>query len=222
MNNRWLSAIYIPLAVVTLLAISVTMYYVFMVVPNERVMGAVQRIFYFHVGSALSCYLAFAVVFFASLLYLGTRSNLADIIAESSAEVGFMLATLVLASGMIWGHSAWNTWFRWEPRLISFLLLWLIFGGYNVLRVYGDKSRIRAHAAVVGIVGSITVPIVIYSIKLLPQVAQLHPQVVDKGGLKHPSFKYALLMATVSLALLTIQLIVLRVRIGIINEKQQA
>jgi len=195
------------------------LYLVFLVVPNERVMGPVQRIFYFHVGSAVSTYIACAAVLIGGLGYLATRRAEYDVLLEAGGELGFVFCLIVMASGMIWGHAAWNTWFNWEPRLVSFLILTLIFFSFNALRVFGDPKKIAQHCAVLGILGAVTVPLVVFSIQLLPQFAQLHPQVVGNRGLKDPSFETALFLTMGALVLFTIELIWLRFKIGVIERR---
>jgi heme exporter protein C len=189
------------------------LYSVFLWVPDEKIMGAVQRIFYFHVSSAVACYCSFGIVFAASVWYLASDSWKADVLAEAAGEVGFLFCTIVLISGMIWGHAAWGTWFNWEPRLVTFLLLWLLFLSYTILRTFGDPARIAKHSAVVGILGSLTVPVMVFSIKLLAQSAQLHPQVVEKRGLA-PEMEKALLLTIIAVTLFQACLVWIRTRIG--------
>jgi len=193
-TNKWLSFM-LP-AVATGLIVFAN-YYVFIVVPNEQVMGAVQRVFYYHVGSAMISYLFLGVLLFASSFYLATKKIEWDVLANASAEVAFLLCTIVLVSGMIWGHSAWNTWWRWEPRLVSFLVLWLILFSYYMLREFAAGHPMeRNFSAVLGIISAINVPIVIFSIKLLEHSEQLHPEVVASQGLKDARFVYGLLITT--------------------------
>lgn len=201
-------------AVAAIILIPLSLWLIFMEVPNEQVMGAVQRIFYFHVGAAIAAYLAFGVAFVTGVLFLLNKEPLLDAINEAAGEVGFVLCSMVLISGMIWGHSAWNTWFRWEPRLITFLLLWLIFLAFVLLRAFGDKEAGSTHAAILSIIGSATVPLVWLSVKLLPQAAQLHPQVIEHQGLRHPLFVVALLLSITSLIALATWLVLLRSRLG--------
>lgn len=216
MNRSFLPHLVLSLA--TLLAVGVAQYFIFMVVPNEQVMGAVQRVFYFHVASALACYAAFGVVFIASLVYLTTLHRRADILSAAAGEVGFMLCTIVLVTGMIWGHSAWNTWFRWEePRLVTFLVLWLIFLSFTVLRNFGDPSKTATHASILGILGALSVPIVYVSIKFLPQSARLHPEVVEHGGLKDPSYWQAFGISVLALMLVCVVLVWIRYRLGVVE-----
>ena len=115
---------------------------------------------------------------------------------------------------MIWGHSAWNTWFSWEPRLVTFLLLWLLLLAYNILRVFADDEKVATHAAVLGIISAVNVPIVIYSIRLLPNISQLHPIVVEKQGLKDPLFTYGMFYCMAAVVVLQFLLILIRWRIG--------
>lgn len=207
----------VGVVIVTALAMLYHNYLVFMFVPNQETMGAVQRIFYFHVGSAVAAYCSIAIVLVASLTYLSNRSETADAVAHAAGEVGFMLCTVVLASGMIWGRAAWNAWFVWqEPRLVTFLLVWLVFLAFNVLRVFGNQAKVAAHSAVLGIVGAITVPIMVYSIELLPESKQLHPQVVTRGELES-SMKYALFVSMFVIVILQCILVWVRTRIELVN-----
>ena len=202
------------LGIFTTLLISYSTYLVFMVVPNERTMGPVQRILYFHVGSAFACYCSAAIVLGGGLWYLATREARADRWAQAAGEVGFVFCSMVLFSGMIWGHSSWNTWFRWEPRLVTFLLLWFVFLGFILLRAFGDRSRVAVQSAVLGIVGAITVPLVVFSVYFLPNAPQLHPKEVVVGGLAHPSYRLTFWCSVFSLILLQFFLVWIRARLG--------
>jgi heme exporter protein C len=214
-KSRGTSAI-VTTALLLLSGISIAwaLYFVFMVVPNEKVMGAVQRIFYFHVGSAFACYLAFFVVLGCAIWYLATHSLKADFLMEAAGEVGFIFCSICLGSGMIWGYVAWGVPFEPEPRLVSTLLLWLIFLSFSLLRIFGDTEKIRSHSAVLGILGALTVPVVVYSIELLPQFQRVHPRIIDQGGLKSPLFYQGLMYASLALILLEGLLIALRYRLS--------
>jgi len=220
LENRMLNKPYIRLLEVlmvvgVIIVITYANYLVFMVVPNERLMGPVQRIFYFHVGSALACYAAFGIVFVASIWHLINRSWSADAVAEAAGEVGLVFSSIVLVTGMIWGKAAWNTWFSWEPRLVTFLLLWLIFLAFNLLRIFGEPAKVSAQSAVLGIIGVVMIPFVVFSVKFMPQTAQLHPQVIEHSGLKEPIFAYTLAVTAAALILLQFLLVWIRARIGL-------
>jgi heme exporter protein C len=214
------SKLFLIFASTTFVLLAIAHYFIFMVVPNEQVMGAVQRVFYFHVAAALACYAAFFAVFVASISYLTSRNKKHGILSVAAGEVGFVLCTIVLITGMIWGHSAWNTWFRWEePRLVTFLVLWLIFLSFTVLRNFGDPAKTAVHGSILGIIGAASVPLVYLSIKLLPQSARLHPEVIEHGGLRDPSYWQAFTISLAGMLFLCVLLVWLRYRIGCAEDR---
>ncbi|MCS5654368.1 MAG: cytochrome c biogenesis protein [Dehalococcoidia bacterium] len=143
----------------------VGLYLIFMVAPTDSVLGHVQRVFYFHVPIAIMSFLAFFVVFIGSLMYLIKRTPKWDAVAHASAEVGVVFVTLALLTGIIWARPVWNTWWTWEPRLTTTMILWLIYVAYLMVRSYApSQSKGAIYAAVVGIIGFIDVPIVYYSV----------------------------------------------------------
>jgi len=197
---------------VVFVSVVVANYFVFLGVPNERIMGAVQRIFYFHVGSAFAVYASLGLLFFGSVCFLITRMSIFDCLARAAGELSFLLASVVLATGIIWGHSAWNVWWRWEPRLVSMLILWMLVLAYSVLRVSVRQESFehRRGAAVLGILSAVQVPVVVFSVKLMPQVAQLHPQAVGSQGLEDSNYILALLVTIFAMLALSSWLVMLR------------
>jgi heme exporter protein C len=190
----------------------------FVIAPTEAEMGDVQRIFYFHVASAWAGLLAFLLVFLASIAYLRTRAPGWDVLAVSAAEIGVVFTTLTLASGSIWARSAWGTWWTWEPRLTTTLMLWLIYVSYLLLRgMVEEPDRRAAFAAVFGIIGFVDVPIVFMSIRWW---RTLHPQVVGTEGF---NMETAMLPALfLSLAAFTIVfLYLLLLRTGLERSQQE-
>lgn len=199
------------LAWVSFAAMVFALWMAFIYCPDEVVMGPVQRIFYFHVGAAINTYIFVFFLLCGGALYLVTGDERWDYLAEPAAWVGFAYATAVLASGMIWGHSAWNTWWSWEPRLVSFLVLWLLLGVYFLVRrAGGDTARIYSTSAVIGILAAINIPIVIFSIRVLAAAEQLHPQVIARSGLSDPRYSQGLLAAWLALFLFALLLMCLR------------
>ncbi|SVA15541.1 uncharacterized protein METZ01_LOCUS68395 [marine metagenome] len=153
------------LAVITGVMMLVDLYLIFMVAPTDSVLGHVQRVFYFHVPIAIMSFLAFFVVFIGSIGYLIKQTPKWDAIAHASAEVGVVFVTLALLTGIIWARPVWNTWWTWEPRLTTTMILWLIYVAYLMVRSYApSQSKGAVYGAVVGIVGFVDVPIVYYSV----------------------------------------------------------
>ena len=188
-------------------------YQVFALVPNEVTMGPVQRILYFHVGSAIACYTAVAILLISSLGYIATRSASLNHLAVAANEVGVVFCSIVLITGMIWGNAAWNTPFRLEPRLVSSLILWLILVSILVLRRFGDLEKRETHAAVLSVIGAVMIPIVILSMRLLPQIGQLHPRVAENPSALPDGFRTAMSWAIYACMALQFALIWLRARV---------
>ncbi len=144
--------------------------------PVEAMQGPAQKIFYIHVSSAWTAFLAYGVVGVCSVLYLVLRDIRLDRLAAASAEVGTVFTTGVLLSGPFWGKPIWGTWWTWDARLTSTLFLWFLFLGYLVLRGAVREPGQRARfCAVIGILGALLVPFIHLSVKLF---RTLHPQPV--------------------------------------------
>jgi len=145
----------------------ISLYLIFIYVPTEKGMGIIQRIFYFHVPLAWVAFLAFFVVFITSILYLWKRDTKWDTLAHASAEIGVVFTTLVLITGPIWARPEWGSWWTWDARLTSSLILWLTYIAYLLVRSFAEEEEKGARfAAVIGIVGFINVPIVYLSVNL--------------------------------------------------------
>ncbi|MBI4544922.1 MAG: cytochrome c biogenesis protein CcsA [Gemmatimonadetes bacterium] len=129
-------------------------------------MGHLQKIMYVHVPAAWNAFIAFFVVFLASVAYLWRREERHDLLAASAAEVGAILTALTLTLGSIWGRPTWGVWWTWDPRLTTTAILLVTFVGYLALRAFTDDAERRARwSAAVGILGFLNVPIVYMSVK---------------------------------------------------------
>ena len=154
-------------------AMIILMGMIFLYAPTERTMGYVQRIFYFHVGTAWVASITFFVALICGILYLWRRVPVLDIIAMASVEIGVAFVTMTIVSGSIWGKPAWNTWWIWSPRLTSITILWLVYVAYFILRSSIDNEEIkRRFSAVYTIAGFVTVILTYSSIRILRDI---HP-----------------------------------------------
>jgi heme exporter protein C len=182
----------------------------FLHAPTEREMGEVQRIFYFHVGSAWTAFFAFFIVFLGGVFYLVRRNLFWDELAAASAEVGVIFTTIVLTTGPIWARPIWNTWWPWgDPRVTTTLVLWLIYVAYLILRSTLPEAEKRARfAAVFGIIGFIDVPIVWLSIRWWRTI---HPVVITSSGAGlEPEMVQALMIAVLMFTVLYLTLLFVR------------
>ncbi len=150
------------------------MYLALVVGPVDAVQGVHSRIFYIHVPIALTTYVAFGVVFVGSVGYLWRGQVRWDRLARVSAEIGVVTTTLTLITGSLWGRPVWGTFWSWnDARLVTTLVLWMIFVGYLMLRSLGEPGpRTARFAGVIGVLGFFNVPITYFSVYLW---TYLHP-----------------------------------------------
>lgn len=181
-------------------------YFIFIYAAIEKTMGPVQKIFYIHVSSAWTAFLAFLITFVFSILYLIKRKRVFDTYAYVSAEIGVVFTAIVLTTGPIWAKSSWNTWWAWEPRLTTTLILFFLYMAYIMIRqmdgVWDKKARL---SAVFGIIGFADVPIVFFAIRWWQ--SKFHPIVFgegpsQKGGGIEDSMLVALLVTITALTFL--------------------
>jgi heme exporter protein C len=159
--------------------------------PDGVYLGEAFRIFYFHVPAAWCSFLSLFVSFVASIGYLWKRTPGWDAVAVAGAEVGWVLAGIVITTGPIWGKAAWGAWWIWEPRLTSFLVLWLLYLGYLVLRKAIEEPDRRArYAAILSIIAFLDVPIIYFSIRLWGSIGHPAP---GGGFLQDPVIRTVLL-----------------------------
>src|SRR6266699_4777956 len=139
--------------------------FIFLYAPEDGLQGPVQRIFYLHVSSAIAAYGCFAVVLLGGVVYLWKENATADRLARAGALVGLVFTTVTLVMGMIWAKPIWGTFWTWDARLTSTLVLWIIYAGYLMIRRLAEPGRQAARfAAVVGIFGFVDVPVVHFSV----------------------------------------------------------
>ncbi len=178
-----------------------------------------QKIMYVHVPSAWNAFLAFFVVFWASVVYLIKRTERSDLLAATAAEIGAVFTGLTLMLGSIWGRWAWGVWWTWDARLTSTAVLFIIFVGYLSLRSFTEDPERRATwSAGVGIFGALNVPIVYMSVRWW---RTLH-QVQSTPDTMTPVYKWALRANAVAFLLVLIVFISWRYRAARIERQAEA
>jgi heme exporter protein C len=192
-----------------------SLWMIFAWVPTEAEQGIVQRIFYFHVPCAWVAFAAFAIVAVAGIFYLWLGGQIWDDLGYSAAEIGMLFCTLMLLSGSLWAKPIWGTWWTWDSRLTTSFVLWLLYGGYLVMRAMLDESeQVARFAAVVGIVAALDVPVVIVSVRLWRTI---HPAVLvtrqGGHGLEDPRMIVTLLVSIAAFTLMFAWLLMLRLTV---------
>jgi len=177
---------------------------IFLFAPREITMGDVQRIVYLHVAVAW-CGLAGCVAMgLTAAAYLARRNSVWDHWSQAAGELGWLCTTLTLATGSLWAHEAWNTWWTWEPRLTASLVLWTVFAGYFLVRASIEDAQRRARlSAVLAILALADVPLVIMATRWFRGIHPVTPEM-------DPRMRIVLLISIVSFSALFILLAILR------------
>jgi heme exporter protein C len=157
----------------------IALYLVLFYAPREAVMGEVQRVFYFHVAAGWIGAVAFVVAAVSGIVYLAGGNRRWDRVGLSSVEIGIVFTLINIASGSIWARPIWNTWWTWDPRLVTATVMELIYIAYVMLRQgIEDPDRRARFGAVYAIVGFLSVPLTFLSIRIWRTI---HPVVIGSG-----------------------------------------
>ncbi len=210
------------LGIVSIVLVSASVIVSLTLVPPDAVQGQVQRLMYVHVPAAWLAYLSFLVVFIGSVAFLITKQTRWDRLAAASAEVGVLFTALTIILGSLWGKPVWGTWWTWDPRLTTTAILLLIYLGYLAVRRLPASPKRRARwAAVIGIVGFLDVPIVHLSVVWWRSLHQ-PPTILRPGAPTIAGSMFAaLLLGVVAFSVLYSYLMVLRLRVARIEERQE-
>ncbi|MFC5847634.1 cytochrome c biogenesis protein CcsA [Deinococcus petrolearius] len=190
--------------------------------PLDQNQGSLVRLFFMHVPSAWLSYLAYGGTGLFGLLYLITRRRRWDRLAMSSAEIGLLFTVATIVGGMLWAKPTWGVYWVWDARLTTTALSIVIYGGYLLIRSMIDDPDRRARvAAVVGLVGTLYVPVNYMAVEWWRGVHQTQTLRL-LGGISFeaaPIYGWVLLVATTAFTFLYVYL--LRVR-GILAAREAA
>jgi heme exporter protein C len=195
------------------------LYLIFQYAPEERVMGAVQRVFYFHVPAAMVAFSSTFVLLAGSVGFLWTGRRGFDYLAIAATELAFVFCTLVIVTGPIWAKPAWGTWWTWEAKLTTTLVLWLLLAAAMMVRSQaGNREQGARFGAILGVVAALDVP-VIY--KAVDWWRGQHPIVFRPGAdsALDPRMLTAFLVAMGAFFVLYVVLLVLRYRVAAVEDR---
>lgn len=209
------------LTALTVAVFGYLIWFVLTVVPTAQPAagGLAQKIFYFHVPAAYAMYLSGVVCLVASSGYLLRTTDRWNAWARASAECATVFGLLVLTSGPLWAKKAWGVYWTWDPRLTTSLLSVLVYAAIVILRAFsGDGEAERKFAAALGVLGTVNLPIIHYSVR---KWGGNHPTVITKGGggLAHPDMKLALTIGFLAMTLLAVLLLWSRARVLILGSR---
>ncbi len=191
--------------------------------PEDYQQGDTVRIMYIHVPAAwmaLAAYLALGVSSFFGLVF---RHSLADVAARAAAPLGAAFTFLALITGSLWGKPMWGTWWEWDARLTSVLVLFLFYLGYMALyAALDDEQKAARAAAVLALVGLINLPIIKFSVDWWNTLHQPASLLRAEGPAIHGDMLWALLVMGLAYKMLFLCLWLIRIRSAVVNRQAQA
>jgi heme exporter protein C len=171
---------------VTAALVILAVYGVFFVAPEDTDQGIIQKIFYFHVAIAIAALVAFSVACVYGIRYLRSRDVRHDEVGSVSVGIGLAFSVLVVITGSIWAKASWGTWWVWtDPRLVTFVIVLLLYAAYFVLRSSADGERQARYSAIYSVAAFASVPLSFYSVRVARSF--VHPVVFTTGGANMPS-----------------------------------
>lgn len=174
------------LGTATAILMALAVYGIFLVAPEDADQGVIQRIFYFHVPIALVSLVAFGVACVAAIMFLRTRRDHWDDVGVAAINFGMVFSVLTVVTGSIWAKASWGTWWVWgDPRLVTYLLVILLYAAYYVLRSSAEDDRRSRYAAIYAIFAFAGVPLSFYSVRIAESF--VHPVVFTRGGADMPN-----------------------------------
>src|SRR5689334_17485080 len=162
---------------ISVIVLLVAAYLALVYAPKELVMGDVQRVFYFHIGTAWTALPGFILAAVFSVVFLITKNLKWDRYQLAAVEVSLVFFFITIVLGSIWARPAWNTWWTWDPRLTTAAITELIYIAYFMLRQGIDDPERRARfGAVYALIGGLSAPITFFAIRLFRTI---HPVVIS-------------------------------------------
>jgi heme exporter protein C len=221
---RRFSASVLPvLSVVTALAIAVGLYLGVVVAPPDYQQGETVRIMFVHVPSAWLSMAGYALLAGLGASLLVWRHPLAALMARAAAPVGLCFAAVCLITGSLWGRPMWGTYWVWDARLTSMLLLFFLYLGHIALsHAYDDPERGDRAAAILALVGLVNLPIIKFSVDWWNTLHQPASVARLDGPTIHPAILTPLMVMAGALLLLYLTLVLLRTETEIDRRRLEA
>ncbi len=212
------------LDIVSIVLLAISAYLALVFAPTELVMGDVQRVFYFHIGTAWTALLGFILAALFSVVYLITKDLKWDRLQVAAIEVSLVFFLITIVLGSIWARPAWNTWWTWDPRLTTAAVTELIYVAYFMLRQgIDDPDRRARFGAVYALVGGISAPITFFAIRFFRTI---HPVVIGGGNAEAQGgfamtadMRVAFFFALFAFTVIFIDLFWNRIRLGDLQDK---
>jgi len=197
----------------TVICIATGLYFGLFVAPADYQQGETVRIMYIHVPSAWMAVFVYASMAIASAMALIWKHPLADLIAKASAPIGAGFTLICLATGSLWGKPMWGTWWAWDARLTSVLILFFLYLGYIALNnAFDNPVRGAKSAAILALVGAVNLPVIKFSVDWWNTLHQPASVTRLDAPAIHSSMLWPLLLMAFGFTFFYLVLLVFRVR----------
>lgn len=199
----------------------VGLYWGLLVAPADYQQGESYRIIYVHVPSAWMSMFVYVVMAGAGFVAIVWRTKLSEIVVSECAIIGAMFTALALVTGMLWGKPTWGTYWQWDARMTSeLILLFLYFGIIAVHSVIEEPRTAARVASILAIIGVINIPIIHYSVTWWSSLHQPNMQLISKTPSVHPSMLYPLLVMATAFQFYFVSLLLIRMRNAILYRER--
>ena len=212
-----------PLGVATVIAFAIGLWLTFFASPEDYQMGDMVRVMYVHVPNAWLSQLVYVLMAGSALGTLVWRHPLADVANKAAAPLGAVFTALALYTGALWGRPTWGTFWEWDGRMTSTLVLLLIYLGIIALwRAFDDQLKAGRIVAVVTLVGAINIPVIKFSVDWWNTLHQPASVFTASGPRMPASILTPLLVMTLAFTLLFGLLYVVRIRTEILRRRAES
>lgn len=212
-----------PLWAITVLLIGAGLWFALVASPPDYQQGDTVRIMYVHVPSAWLAMFGYSIMAVTSALALIFRHPLADLCAKSAAPIGASFTFLALVTGSLWGQPMWGTWWEWDARMTSVLILFFLYLGYIALwATIEEPTRAARAAAVLALVGAVNIPIIRYSVVWWNTLHQPASVFRMDGPTIAPAMLLPLMLMALGFTLLFVTLLLVRMRAEILRRRVRA
>lgn len=199
----------------------VGLYWGLLVAPADYQQGESYRIIYVHVPSAWMSMFVYVVMAGAGFIAIVWRTKLSEIVVSECAVIGAMFTALALVTGMLWGKPTWGTYWQWDARMTSeLILLFLYFGIIAVHSVIEEPRTAARVASILAIIGVINIPIIHYSVTWWSSLHQPNMKLISKTPSVHPSMLYPLLVMATAFQFYFVSLLLIRMRNAILYRER--
>jgi len=214
-SRHWI----LPLVILTTISLALGLWFAFFNSPPDYQMGETVRIMYIHVPNAWLSQMVYTIMAISAIGSLVWRHPLADVAMKAAAPLGAAFTAIALFTGALWGRPTWGTYWEWDGRMTSTLVLFLMYLGLIALwNTFSDQSKGARIIAIFTLVGAINIPIIKFSVEWWNVLHQ--PSIIKSDGLSMPASIYTpLLIMTLAFTLLFFTLHMINMRTEIFRRR---